>query len=510
MPYSIDRYNGTQLTVVEDGTIDSTLDIKLIGKNYAGYGEAQNENFVHLLENFSNPTAPPRPMTGQLWFDSSAKILKVYAGDNKWKSASGTEVSATTPTGLTTGDLWLKKTSSSDKGQLYIHNGTDFTLVGPDAVDGFGITQFKSRVVGDSTGGNHAIIECIINDETVYIISRTEFTLATGQIASGGFTKVKEGLTLAYTQETNTSSLTYGATDINLTDNEPKFSFWGTASNSLRLNGKKDTDFASATNTIFTGLVRFYDPGILIGNDQDLAIYIDGGTIPTFKNSVGNLIRFATTQAGTKFPMELSGSDILPGYDPSGAPTTGVNNIGSSSRKFNIVDANSFTGNAAGANTLLVNTTYRSASTSAGANTVAARDSNGDLYAGVFNGVATSARYADLAEKFLADQTYSVGTVLVVGGSKEVTKASLGQRAVGVVSDMPAYVMNSELENGTLVALKGRVPVRVIGSIMKGDKLVAVDNGLAMKSLVNSSDVFAIALESSEDHSEKLIESIIL
>jgi hypothetical protein len=70
MPYSIDKYNGTTLTVVEDGTIDSTLDIKLIGKNYAGYGEVQNENFLHLLENFSGTSAPPRPTSGQLWFDS--------------------------------------------------------------------------------------------------------------------------------------------------------------------------------------------------------------------------------------------------------------------------------------------------------------------------------------------------------------------------------------------------------------------------------------------------------
>ena len=63
MPYSINRYNNTLLTVVEDGTIDSTLDIKLIGKNYAGYGEVQNENFVNLLENFSGTTEPPRPIS---------------------------------------------------------------------------------------------------------------------------------------------------------------------------------------------------------------------------------------------------------------------------------------------------------------------------------------------------------------------------------------------------------------------------------------------------------------
>jgi hypothetical protein len=174
------------------------------------------------------------------------------------------------------------------------------------------------------------------------------------------------------------------------------------------------------------------------------------------------------------------------------------------------VYSNSFEGNATGANTLLVNTTYRSATTSATSNTIAVRDSNGDLYAGVFNGVATSARYADLAEKYLADDEYEAGTVLAVGGSAEVTKAALGQRAIGVVSSQPAYIMNSHLENGTLVALKGRVPVKVVGPIRKGDKLIASNDGLATKAIVNMSDVFAIALESSDDHGVKLIESVIL
>ena len=76
MAYSIDRYNGTTLAVVEDGTIDNTLDIKLIGKNYAGYGEVQNENFLHLLEHFSSPTEPPRKITGQIWYNSATKKLQ--------------------------------------------------------------------------------------------------------------------------------------------------------------------------------------------------------------------------------------------------------------------------------------------------------------------------------------------------------------------------------------------------------------------------------------------------
>ena len=70
MAYTINRYNNAQLTVVEDGTIDQTTDIKLVGKNYAGYGEIQNENMVFLLENFAGTSAPPRALSGQVLFDS--------------------------------------------------------------------------------------------------------------------------------------------------------------------------------------------------------------------------------------------------------------------------------------------------------------------------------------------------------------------------------------------------------------------------------------------------------
>jgi hypothetical protein len=100
MAYTISRYNGTLITTVQDGTIDTSLDIKLVGKSYAGYGQAQNENFVYLLENFANPTSPPNPLTGQVWYDTTVNKLKFYDG-SKYRSAGGAEVSDTAPVGLT-------------------------------------------------------------------------------------------------------------------------------------------------------------------------------------------------------------------------------------------------------------------------------------------------------------------------------------------------------------------------------------------------------------------------
>jgi hypothetical protein len=100
---------------------------------------------------------------------------------------------------------------------------------------------------------------------------------------------------------------------------------------------------------------------------------------------------------------------------------------------------------------------------------------------------------------------------MVVGGEEEVTASSgFGQRAIGVVSGAPAYMMNSELEGGTYIALKGRVPVKVTGVVNKGDRLIASTNGRATAGVPHSSDVFAIALESKADAGDGVVEAVIL
>lgn len=133
-----------------------------------------------------------------------------------------------------------------------------------------------------------------------------------------------------------------------------------------------------------------------------------------------------------------------------------------------------------------------------------------NVHAMTFLGTSVSAQYADLAEKYMPDADYAVGTVVCVGGEAEITASSFGKRAIGVISGAPAYMMNSELEGGVYVALKGRVPVQVIGTVKKGDNLIAASNGCASVAVYHSSEVFAIALASSDDTGVKLIEAIIL
>jgi hypothetical protein len=126
------------------------------------------------------------------------------------------------------------------------------------------------------------------------------------------------------------------------------------------------------------------------------------------------------------------------------------------------------------------------------------------------SGSRLEATYADLAEKYLTDKEYEVGTVISIGGELEATASSFGDRAIGVISNNYAYLMNAESE-GQPVGLKGRVPVKVVGTIKKGQRLVATDNGCAILATIHQySDVFAVALESSNDTSVKLIECVIL
>jgi len=96
------------------------------------------------------------------------------------------------------------------------------------------------------------------------------------------------------------------------------------------------------------------------------------------------------------------------------------------------------------------------------------------MYATTFSGTATSAKYADLAENYTADEIYTPGTVVMFGGTHEVTQSNVKgtTKVAGVVSTNPAYLMNSELENGVAVALQGRVPCNVIGTVEAGDMLV--------------------------------------
>jgi hypothetical protein len=490
MPYTINHYNGDPVAVVADGTIDSTLDIKLIGKNYAGYGELQNENLVYLLENFANTNAPPKPTKGQIWFDSGNKKLKFYDG-NYFRTTGGAEIGTTEPTGLTLGDFWW----DTDNKQLYAFNGTDYTLVGPQAA-GTQQTEMISRLVIDTLGGSHPIICAVVNGITTFIISSdpATYTLKDSVNAIAGFTAIHPGITLVNTNDPAFPGQTTAPTK-----------FYGTSTNSDLLGGYPASTFVQANSATFNTQVEFGDTGYTVGlSNKKLFVTINPSGNPVFQSKSNTMIFQTTIASVTKTPLSLVGNDILP-------DTSGNSNIGSGSFRYATVYANQFDGIASQADSLTVGGIARTSSTAQTApNTIAVRDASSYLWAVEFKGVASSANYADLAEKYLADKEYEVGTVMMVGGEKEVTACQVGFRAVGPVSGKPAYMMNSELEGGTYVALKGRVPVKVTGNVMKGQRLVAGADGTAQVAMGNTADVFAVALESNSDAGVRLVECLIL
>lgn len=129
---------------------------------------------------------------------------------------------------------------------------------------------------------------------------------------------------------------------------------------------------------------------------------------------------------------------------------------------------------------------------------------------GTIFGTATTAQYADLAEKYTTDVEYEAGTVLAVAinGDAEATQTwQSGQRVLGIISTNPAFLMNDEAD-GQAIALRGRVPVKVVGPIRKGQPLICNQDGKGMYGDTGNS--FAIALETNEDVNVKLVECVIL
>lgn len=509
MPYSITKTDGTALSTIADGTVDQSTSLKLIGKNYAGYGEIQNENFVYLLENFANTSSPPKPIAGQLWFDSANKKLKFWDGDaitGKWRTTGGAEIGTSFPTGLSLGDFFF----NTQTNQLYAYSGNgQYTLVGPQAALNQGTTQMVSRTVLDTNGASHAIIEAKTNSITQFVITNDSFTLGSANLITGFSGPLRPGVNLIYTEGADNNTSPVNGKGISTGEQR----FWGTASNAEKLGGYAADSFVrSSGDQNFAGLVRFRDAGYVVGNADTLKVSIENSVDPVIENLTSNRVIFRTRTAGTtNFPLTISGTDLIPGGSSgNGYKSNGVNNLGASDARWATVFATTFNGVATRATTLEVSGQYYTASLSQQANSIAVRDQNADITARNFVGIASQSFYADLAEKYLADAEYEVGTVLVVGGEKEVTASNYGDRAIGVVSANPAYLMNKDLDGGTAVALKGRVPVKVIGAVRKGQRLIASNNGTAVAAVPHANDVFAIALESSDDTGVKLIEAIVL
>jgi hypothetical protein len=384
MSYTITLTDGAIYAVVADGTVNTSSSMTLVGKNWAGYGQFLGDNFIRLLENGANTTAPGAPLTGQLWWNKTAGTMQVYNGTG-FKTLGGATSAASAPSNNTIGDLWYDTTNQ----QLNVWTGSAWIVVGPAYTPGTGTTGAIVATIVDNTATSHFVIELYSNNTIVGIISKDQtFTPGTAVTGGWGTQAVNPGLTMAT----------------------------GIANNAVWGN-------VTGTNLAASGTVSA--TGNITGGN-----IVTGGTV----NTTGAI----TINTGGAATAIINGAG------------NAIGNIGSSGSYFNRIFAQ-----------------------------------------------ATTALYADVAERFAADDVYTPGTVVELGGSAEITKVKMDASSAvfGVISTRPAFTMNGgagEDDTHPPVAITGRVPVRVTGAVCKGDRLVSAGDGIARSARVEEATAFNV------------------
>ena len=198
MAYVINKFNKAQLVVLQDGTIDTTTSLGLVGRNYVGYGEIQNENFVFLLENFANISPPARPLTGQIWFNITDDTAYAYDGAN-WNPIGSATLGSSAPPNTNSGALWLKTPIN----QLYVYTGTEWRLIGPEAVEGFGSTKARSGNLDDVTGNPRPVIFLETNAVIFAICTAAAFVINSSNSVTGFGNALQAGINLSTTAKIN-------------------------------------------------------------------------------------------------------------------------------------------------------------------------------------------------------------------------------------------------------------------------------------------------------------------
>lgn len=376
MAYTIVKSDGTVLTTIPDGTIDTTsTSLGLPGRSFSGYGQAQDTNFVHQLENFASATPPPNPLRGQLWYNITTNTVLVCPADGEANAAA-----------------WLALTSTS--------SGSTTT---------FGNISVSGSIAANSL--------TVANEISAGSVSTDFLTVATqANIANATLSGSTNVASL------NTTLITAGSANTN-----------GNLIGTWTLSGNGVANVVNGTALWITNGNLVISGGGNVGISTDNYRYANGVAIPlggTYSNS----------------NVEL----LLPTYAANIGPSGG---------------AAVFNGRtlSTGANTTTGNITGRWALTT---------------------GSQLTATYADLAERFAADDNYEPGTVVELGGEKEITivKDELSEKVFGVVSNTAAYLMNAgsgEDDTHPAIALIGRVSIKVVGIVKKGDRLVSAGNGVA-------------------------------
>ena len=382
MAYTIVKSDGTVLTTITDGTINTTsTSLGLPGRNFAGYGQTLDTNFVHQLENYAANTPPANPLRGQLWYDTNNSLLKLCPTD-----------------GLSNASAWVT---------IAISSGTLTTTFGTVTVTG-NLTANNATIANDLGVGGTGTFGNITVTNTA--------TIATANVTTGNIG------TLTTQVITTGANTTTGA-----------------------LTGTWTANGGSSGNTL---IVTNGNIVATTGIKTDNYYYANGSPFnPTGTYTNGNVFDY------------LTGSNAIVQFSGNIAPTTTTTSIITAG-------SNTTAGNITGNWTLTTGSRF-------------------------------NATYADLAERFEADAFYDAGTVVEMGGDKEITAVQyeLSEDVFGVVSDTAGYLMNAMAGDDKThppIAVGGRVKVKIIGKVKKGQRLVSAGNGIARAAKPGEATAFNI------------------
>ena len=487
--YLIYRTDGSgPLTVPENGTLPIG-GVNLIGKARVNYGITIATNVLHMIENFASATSPTSPQTGQLWYDSSAGQLKLNKGSSgtpNWVTASGAAASATQPTGASAGDLWFDTANKI----LYVYDGTAFEQIGDETFSSS--TAPANPAIGDlwfDTGNG----QLKAWNGTTWLTIGPGGTFASDILFDpGARLQLDDGTVtlpgLTFVGDTDTGIYSEGANIINFTVG---------GSEVLQL----DSNGASLTSgVLFLPNGSNTNPSQTFTSDPDTGVFLSANGQFSIAASGVESFRVSNSEINALQNLKLTNGTVsAPSLSFTSDPNTGIYGDGNDSLFITANGQARLTANATGGQL-------------SGAWTL---DS----------GASLNATYADLAERYEADEVYKPGTLVSLTGNKEIsiTKEELDYEVFGVISTAPAFKLNAGAGDDNThpyVALQGRVPVLIDGPISKGQRIVSsgingTARGVSIDDLENT-DPFTLmlsiigrALEDKNTNGVSLVEAAI-
>ena len=521
MPYTLRKYDGTVLATLEDGVVDTaSSSIYLIGKDTTNYGTTQNDNFLWLVEHFAGTIEPQNKVQGQIWFDKNSLQPKVYDGF-EWRNITLSSTGASQATNAQLGELRFDTNTE----QLFAKGASAEVLIGPEKVPGYDTTRFVSVEISDTGSNGHACIVLYSDGNIMAAISSDDFDVKSDEeVYAAGIVHIGPGFNFA-TGYGLFSEKEYAVKDVD----EEITGSW-TFSNSSGITIGSATIAESLGN-----LVISKSGADIVLNATTIRSAGTSSSLGTATNKFAKVFASEINAGSSIADISLVGqysvnasSQIFPANDNSvlfgkanarwsTVFTTGLNAGGVSSNgiitgnwalsagsSLDVSQGNFISNNAAIGS---LNTRF----ITSGATEITGQI-EGDW--SLTSGSKLRATYADIAEKYASDEQYEPGTVVMFGGTSEVTISTVSQtpKVAGIVTTNPAQILNDGLENSVAIALVGRVPCKVIGKIEKGDLLTAshIPGVAAVSGFPRPGSLVAKALEDFDSHEVGTIEVMVL